>query len=161
MNLNNKKSSSKSSKKGTMSSYTSSSSKLAQKAQQFQNKKAEKDAELARKIAEAFLSQRVEHGTDLEEAGKALLNEKDVLKGTPSQNAEAVDLATTCWEFILTDEVRQGHFFLPVGEINAKTRLTMKYALNNLLRRGFFVKRCEVESVDDGLDVEVTLFPFL
>ena len=143
------------------SSSSSSSSKLAQTAQKFQNKKAQKDAELARKMAEAFLSQRVEHGADLEEAGKALLNEPDVLKGTTTQNAEAVDLAAACWEHILTEEVCQGHFFLPVGEINVKTRTTMKYALNNLLRRGFFVKRCEVESVDGGLDVEVTLYPFI
>ena len=144
-----------------MSSYASSSSNLAQKAQQFKNKKAEKDAELARKLAEAFLSQRVEHGTDLEEKGKALLNEKDALRGTPSQNAEGVDLAATCWEYLVTEEVSQGHFFLPVGEINPKTRATMKYGLNKLLRLGFFVKVCEVESVDDGLDVEVTLYPFL
>lgn len=144
-----------------MSSASSSSSKLAQTAQKFQNKKAEREAELARKIAEAFLSQRVEHGADLEEAGKALLNEPDVLKGTTTQNAEAVELAAMCWEHILTREVNHGHFFLPVGEINAKTQMTMKYALNNLLRRGFFVKRCEVESVDGGLDVEVTLYPFL
>ena len=143
------------------SSSSSSSSKLAQTAQKFQNKKAQKDAELARKMAEAFLSQRVEHGADLEEAGKALLNEPDVLKGTTTQNAEAVDLATACWEHILTEEVNHGHFFLPVGEIDTRIRTTMKYALNNLLRRGFFVKRCEVESVDGGLDVEVTLYPFI
>ncbi len=144
-----------------MSSASSSSSKLAQTAQKFQNKKAEREAELARKIAEAFLSQRVEHGADLEEAGKALLNEPGVLKGTTTQNAEAVELAAIAWGYLLENEVSQGHFFLPVGEINAKTQMTMKYALNNLLRRGFFVKRCEVESVDGGLDVEVTLYPFL
>jgi len=144
-----------------MSSASSSSSKLAQQAQKFQNKKAQKDAELARKMAETFLSQRVEHGADLEEAGKALLNEPGVLKGTTTQNAEAVELAATCFEHILTEEVNNGHFFLPVGEIDTRIRMTMKYALNNLLRRGFFVKRCEVESVDGGLDVEVTLYPFL
>ena len=116
---------------------------------------------MARKMAEAFLSQRVEHGADLEEAGKALLNEPGVLKGTTTQNAEAVELAATCWEHILTDEVCKGHFFLPVGEIDTRTMMTMKYALNNLLRRGFFVKMCEAESVADGLDVEVTLYPFL
>jgi hypothetical protein len=143
-----------------MSSSSSSSSKLAQKAHQFQKQKAEKEADLARRMAEAFLSQRVEHGADLEEAGKALLNEPGVLKGTPAQNAEAVKLAACCWEHILEGEV-QGHFFLPVGEINQRTLMTMKFGLNNLLRKGFFVRRCEVESVDGGLDVDVTLYPFL
>ena len=143
------------------SSSSSSKSNLAQKAQKFQNKRAQKEVDLARKMAEAFLSQRVEHGADLEEAGKALLNEPGVLKGTTTQNAEAVELAATCWEHILTDEVCKGHFFLPVGEINQRTLMTMKYALNNLLRRAFFVNMCEAESVDNGLDVEVTLYPFL
>ena len=143
------------------SSSSSSSTKLAQKAQQFQNKKAQKDAELARKMAEAFLSQRVEHGADLEETGKALLSEPGVLKGTTTQNAEPVELAAMAWDHILTEEVSAGHFFLPIGEVNQKTLQTMKYALNNLLRRGFFVKRCEAENVDGGLDVDVTLYPFL
>jgi hypothetical protein len=55
----------------------------------------------------------------------------------------------------------QGNFFFPVGEINQRTLMTMKFGLNNLLRKGFFVRRCEVESVDGGLDVDVTLYPFL
>jgi hypothetical protein len=141
-------------------SSSSSSSKLAQKAQQFQKQKAEKEADLARRMTEAFLSQRVEHGADLEEAGKALLNEPGVLKGTPAQNAAAVQLAAWCWEHILQGEV-QGNFFFAVGEIDQRTLKTMKYGLNNLLRKGFFVRRCEVESVDGGLDVDVTLYPFL
>ena len=142
-------------------SSASKSSNLAQKAQKFQEKQQLKEQSLAAEVTATFLAQRLEYGPDLDEKGQELLSEPGVLKGTPAQTAEARELASMAWCHALTVEVSRGHFHLPVPGVSEHTLRTMKFGLVNLLRRGFFVRRCEVENVDGGLDVDIVLVPFL
>ena len=143
------------------STSSSASSNLAQKAQKFQQKKQQKQHSMEEELKAAFRAQRVEHGLDLDEKGQELLSEPGVLKGTPAQTAEARELAAMAWSHVLTEEVSRGHFHLPVPDVSEHTLRTMNYGLVNLLRRRFFVKRCDVAIVDGGLNVDIVLCPFL
>lgn len=144
-----------------MSGKSTASSTLVQKAMKFQEKQQQKQKSMKEELTAAFLAQRVEHGTDLDEKGQELLGEQGVLKGTQAQTAVARELAAMAWTHVLTEEVSNDHFHMPVPGVSEKTLRTMEYGLVNLLRRGFFVKKCVVEIVEGGLDVDIALFPYL